>query len=281
MTNPGHEVQLDQLNIETPEQVDLRFPVAGIGSRFLAVLADTILQIAAEIGLILLFVLFLSAATREHLGDVSDTAGKWLVAAMVLFNFLLYWGYFALFEAFWNGQTPGKRLIKIRVIKDSGRQITLFEALARNLVRVIDMLPPSLYFVGLVSMLCNRRHQRLGDLVAGTIVIHERSTEQPLMGHNSRGITASVYQQPAPTLLRPGCFQPPADAIARLRWEDLNVIESFLARALDFDLLTRDQIARRIAASMFAKMNLPLPAEQHPERALEAIAYAMRAQART
>src|ERR1700678_544605 len=103
--------QPDQLNIETPEQVDLRLPIAGIGSRFLAILTDTVLQIVAELLLILFYVLFVSASQRQHVGDVTDTAGKWLVAAIVLFHFLLFWGYFALFEAFWNGQTPGKRLI--------------------------------------------------------------------------------------------------------------------------------------------------------------------------
>jgi uncharacterized RDD family membrane protein YckC len=281
MSTSGHENQLDQLNIETPEQVDLRLPIAGIGSRFLAILADTLIQIVAEVLLILLFVLFVSASRREHFGDVSDTAGKWLVAAMVLFHFLLYWGYFALFEAFWNGQTPGKHFVKIRVIKDSGRQITLFEALARNLVRVIDMLPPNLYLVGLVSMLCNQQQKRLGDFVAGTIVIHEQAHEQPMLGHNSRSITASLYQPPATqSTHRIGAFQPPADAVARLRAEDLNVIESFLARALDFDLATRAEIAGRIATSMFTRMNLPYPQEVNPERALEAIAYAMRSQHR-
>jgi uncharacterized RDD family membrane protein YckC len=275
--------QLDQLNIETPEQVDLRLPIAGIGSRFLAILTDTVIQAVVEGLLILLFVLFVGASQREHFGDVSDTAGKWLVAAIVLFHFLLFWGYFAFFEAYWNGQTPGKRLVKIRVIKDSGRQITLFEALARNLLRIVDMIPPNLYFVGLVTMLCNKQQKRLGDFVAGTIVIHERGGEQPSMTHSSRSITASIYQPPSPEPMhvpQDGAFHPAADAVARLRAEDLNVIESFLARALDFDLSTRAEIASRIANSIFAKMNLPLPPEQNPERALEAIAYAMRSHGR-
>ncbi len=277
MSHSGPMDQLDQLNIETPEQVDLRLPIAGIGSRFLAILADTILQIAVELLLILLFVLFVSAAARDHLFDIPDAAGKWFVAAIILFNFLLYWGYFALFEAFWNGQTPGKRVVKIRVIKDSGRQITLFEALARNLVRVVDMLPPNFYLVGLVTMLCNKQQKRLGDFVAATIVIHERASEQPVLGHTSRSITASLYQPPSTELTqRVGTFQPPADAVARLKAEDLNVIESFLARALDLELSTRAEIASRIAASMFAKMNLSLPQQVNPERALEAISYAMR-----
>jgi hypothetical protein len=79
---------------------------------------------------------------------------------------------------------------------------------------------------------------------------------------------------------RIGAFQPPADAVARLRAEDLNVIESFLARALDLDLSTRAEIASRIATSMFAKMNLPLPQDVNPERTLEAISYAMRSHSR-
>jgi len=281
MNDSGPVNQLDQLNIETPEQVDLLLPVAGIGSRFIAILVDTALQVIAELVLVLIFVLFVSAAQRERLGDVTDTAGKWLVAAMFLFHFLLYWGYFGLFEGFWNGQTPGKRLFKIRVIKDSGRQITLFEALARNLIRVVDMIPPPLYFVGVVSMLCNRQQKRLGDFVAGTIVIHEKTSEQPLLGNNSRTITAALYQQPKVEFVpRAGAFQPPADAVARLNSEDLNLIESFLARALDLDPTTRAIIASRIAAAMFVKMNVPLSPEVVPERALEAISYAMRSQAK-
>jgi uncharacterized RDD family membrane protein YckC len=273
--------QPDQLNIETPEQVDLHFPIAGIGSRFLAILTDTMIQVIVEFLLILFAVLFLSASQRLHIGQVTDTAGKWLVAAIVIFQFLLFWGYFALFEAFWNGQTPGKRLVNIRVIKDSGRQITLFEALARNLLRVVDMLPPNFYLVGLISMLCNKQQKRLGDFVAGTIVVHERLSEQPLLAHSSRSITAAVYTQPSPQYVQPaGAFQPPADAIARLHGEDLHVIESFLSRALDFDVSTRAAIASRIASSMFAKMGLAAPAEMNPERTLEAISYAMRSQTR-
>jgi uncharacterized RDD family membrane protein YckC len=281
MRDFGVANQLDQLNIETPEQVDLRLPIAGIGSRFLAILADTVIQILAELVLILFFVLFVSASERERFGEISDTAGKWLVAGLVLFHFLLFWGYFALFEAYWNGQTPGKRLVKIRVIKDSGRQITLFEALARNLLRVVDMIPPNLYLVGLISMLCNQQQKRLGDFVAGTIVVHERLSQPSISTNYSRSITASVYQVPRSEFVqRPDAYQPPADAVGRLRMEDLTVIDSFLSRALDFDLSTRVQIAGRIAVSMFAKMNIPLPAEVDPERALEAISYAMRTHAK-
>ena len=268
----------DQLNIETPEQVDLRFPIAGIGSRFLAILADSVLQVVALFLMFFVFALIVSAAPHVRgTTTMINTGAKWFVAAVVLFYFLLYWGYFSLFEAFWNGQTPGKRLLKIRVIKDSGRQITLFEALARNLIRIVDALP-SFYLVGVITMLCNREQKRLGDLVAGTIVIHERSEEQPLLSHNSRTFTASLYPQPLETPQVPAAPLVPADGIARLDAGDLNVIDTFFSRALDLDLDKRAEIAGRIAQRMSAKMQVPLPADQAPERVLESIAHAMRAQ---
>jgi hypothetical protein len=184
-----------------------------------------------------------------------------------------------LFEAFWNGQTPGKRLLKIRVIKDSGRQITLFEALARNLLRVVDMLP-SFYLIGVITMLCNREQKRLGDLVAGTIVVHERSDEQPLMSHNSRTFTSALYPQPLKITREPAGVLLPADGVARLDAGDLNVMDTFFSRALDLDWDKRAEIAGRIADRMSAKMQVPLPVDVAPERVLESIAHAMRAQSR-
>ena len=270
----------DQLNIETPEQVDLRLPIAGIGSRFLAILTDSVLQGAAIFLLIFCFVLIFSSSRRIPGGaGPSDSAAKWLVAGIVLFYFLLYWGYYSLFEAFWNGQTPGKRLLKIRVIKDSGRQITLFEALARNLLRVIDMLP-SFYLIGVITMLCNKQQKRLGDYGAGTIVVHERGDEQPLMSHNSRTFTASLYPQPLEAAREPAGMLLPADGVARLDAGDLNVIDTFFSRALDLDLDKRAEIANRIAERMSVKMQVALPVDVAPERVLESIAHRMRAQSR-
>jgi uncharacterized RDD family membrane protein YckC len=267
----------DQLNIETPEQVDLRFPIAGIGSRFLALLTDSFIQGFALFVMVFVFALIFSSAKKLPGGTAPvDTAAKWFIAGIFLFYFLLYWGYFSLFEAFWNGQTPGKRLLKIRVIKDSGRQITLFEALARNLIRIVDALP-SFYLIGVITMLCNREQKRLGDLVAGTIVVHERSDEQPLMSHNSRTFTSALYPQPLETAQPVGVLLP-ADGVARLDAGDLNVIDTFFSRALDLDLDKRAEIAGRIAERMSAKMQVPLPAGVAPERALESIAHAMRAQ---
>jgi uncharacterized RDD family membrane protein YckC len=272
----------DQLTIDTPEQVSIRFPVAGLGSRFLAILADTALQIFAYALLIFVLVLIASSAPKTAAGEFSRTGEKWLIAGLILFHFVMYWGYFTLFETFWNGQTPGKKLCRIRVIQQSGRQIAFFEAMTRNLIRIVDMMP-GFYLIGVIAMLCNRQHQRLGDLAAGTLVIHERASDEPLWsGSGSRTITAAVFEPsvPEPSFSRSDEINLPADAVARLTAEDLTVIDRFFSRILDMELDTRARIAERLAAQMSEKMNFPMPADMKPERFLESIARQMRAQGR-
>lgn len=285
MTMPellSHELSPDQLTIDTPEQVAIRFPIAGIGSRFLAIVADTLVQGIAYVVLILIFVLIASSAPKTTGGALSHTGEKWLIAGVLLFHFLLYWGYFALFETYWNGQTPGKRLCKIRVIQQSGRQITFFESMTRNLIRVIDMLP-GFYLIGVISIVCNRRNQRLGDLAAATIVIHERPTDEPLWGGSGpRTITAGAFTPPVPDpVLQPAAeANLPADAVAKLTPEDLALIDRFFSRILDMDLDTRARIAERLAMQMIHKMGLESPPDEKPERLLESISRQMRAQGR-
>ncbi len=262
----------DQLSIDTPEQVELSYSVAGIGSRFVALLLDTLIIVAMYVALGIVFVL---AASVTGGRDSSGALGLWFIAALLLVYFVINWGYFALCEAYWQGQTPGKRVMKLRVIKDSGRQITLFEALARNLLRFVDYLP-GFYLVGVITMLCNKRNKRLGDMVAGTLVVHERTDEQPLLFQSSMNYSPAAHPQGDPEPWRgttPGMF--PADAVARLSGQDLMVIETFFHRMLDLPLETRAALAYRMAGQMAAKMGVALP-EGNPERALESMAYQMR-----
>ena len=268
----------DQLNIDTPEQVEIEFAVAGLGSRFVAVLLDHLIQA----GFYFVFIL-LGAIVFGALANRINLLGKWVLAGFIALNFLLLWGYYTLFEAFWHGQTPGKHIMKLRVIKDSGRQITLFEAMSRNLLRIIDYLP-AFYLAGVITMLCTKRNQRLGDLAAGTIVVHERSDEQPLLIERGTSIIpaqfASGYDPLASVAVAQDASSLPADAVAKLGADDLLLIESFFARALDLSLPTRAEIAARVAAQMAAKMKVSVP-PGNPERFLEAIAYAMRSSARS
>lgn len=292
-SNPAYpdDFYSDQLNIDTPEQVELHLPIAGLGSRFLALACDVLIHVGAY--LILFFVLFVFAvASRGMRTSTSSSSGShlsaaWVWAIFILINFLIQWGYFTLFEGLWHGQTPGKRILKIRVIKDSGRSINFFEALTRNLVRIVDM--QLLYLVGCIAMMCNREQKRLGDLAAGTIVIHERTDEQPLLNATSRTFTSELYPQaplderlplrslqPLAQAAADGESQIPADIIARLKPADLDVIETFFNRALDFTVERRAELAARVAAQMCARMGIPLPEGAKPERLLETIAHQMR-----
>jgi uncharacterized RDD family membrane protein YckC len=271
----------DTHTIDTPEQVGLEYSVAGVGSRFVAALLDSLILAAFFFAELMALVMIGAASSvAPAAGGWADTAGKWFIAFVVFINFAVVWGYFALFEAFWHGQTPGKRAMKVRVIKDSGRQITLFEAMARNLLRVVDYLP-SMYLVGVITMLCNKRNQRLGDLVAGTIVVHERLDEPSLLYQTSTTMAPVAFSEKPmgqETVLPWG--QPvramfPADAVAKLSAQDLVVIETFFSRMLDLPLPTRAAVAYQMVTQMTAKMGVGVP-EGNPERALESMAYQMR-----
>lgn len=161
----------DRPVIDTPEQTLLEFPLAGLGSRFLAMAADTLCQF---VGTILLFIaggLLLHAL--PEFGSITPLSA---LAIFLLVLFVINYGYFAFFEAIWNGQTPGKRYFGLRVTKDDGRPITVDDALTRNLLRIVDQIP-GVYAVGAISILFSKQRKRLGDYVAGTVVAFERTTE--------------------------------------------------------------------------------------------------------
>ncbi len=264
----------DQLNIDTPELVAIEMPLAGIGSRFIAILVDYLIWGAAFTLLIALAAIIIPAV--HVFGEVS---ANWAVGIFFLIVFLLQWGYFALFEAFGNGRTPGKRAAGIRVIHQSGRGISFIESLARNLVRFVDYMP-GFYAVGVVAIFVSRRHQRLGDMVAGTLVVRDRLIEPPhWSGASSRTITGPAFAPAADTspMAAPHLrVALPAPALAKLGASDLEVLEGFFARRLDMDLATRGALAGRIASALSAKSGLTIPPDTSVETFLEAVAHQLR-----
>ena len=174
----SRDLSSDQLSIDTPELVAIELPLAGIGSRFIALLVDYLIWSA---GLVLLIIVAVAVLPAMHAFNVKSA--QWAEAIVIFIVFLFNWGYFTLFEAFWNGRTPGKRVARIRVIQRSGRSIGLLESMARNLVRYVDQLP-FFYAVGVITMFVTRQHQRLGDLAAGTLVVRDREPETPLLRHS-------------------------------------------------------------------------------------------------
>ncbi|CAN5291070.1 hypothetical protein BH09GEM1_BH09GEM1_02990 [soil metagenome] len=166
---PGSIRPFEQtVDVETPELVVLTYSIAGVGSRVLAGLTD-LLICAATLVAIAVAILLLGGG----LSLVSDRPASWGAAALVLAQFVVLWGYYVLFEGLMDGQTPGKRLHRLRVVRDGGYSITFGVSAVRNLVRVLDMQPGIFYLVGLSSLFFTKRGRRLGDLVAGTIVVRE------------------------------------------------------------------------------------------------------------
>ena len=265
----------DQLSIDTPELVEIEMPLAGIGSRFIALLIDYLIWGAGFIVLFLLALLILPAV-----GAFSRISGQWAVAIVIFLVFLCNWGYFTLFEAFWNGRTPGKRVARIRVIQRSGRAIGLFESMARNLVRYVDFLP-FFYGVGVIAIFVTRQHQRLGDLAAGTLVVRDLKQAEPAWGDSgARTFTAQSFAPSAPALEPHHAYTLPATGIAKLSTTDLVVLEGFFSRRLDMSLPTRQALAERIAQAIQAKSGLEQPAGASVETFLEATARQLRDQAR-
>ncbi len=160
-TTPDYRQHLE---VETPEHVVLDYEIAGIGSRALATLIDT----AVLIGWSLVLVLVLSGVAR----------GPWLGAILTVTTFASVWGYFTFFEALRQGQTPGKRRLGIRVVLDTGHAVTFGAAAVRNLLRVADFLPPP-YLIGAIAVAVHPRGKRLGDMIAGTVVVRDQPADQP------------------------------------------------------------------------------------------------------
>jgi hypothetical protein len=163
--------------------------------------------------------------------------------------FIFFWGYYILFEIFWNGQTPGKRWSGLRVIRNDGTPVTLSESIIRNLVRIIDLLPAA-YGIGVITMFLDKKSRRLGDLAAGTLVVHDRTP----ITIQSLSVKRAINFKPQ------GVNRISLDGfpIERLTNEDISLIEDFLSRR---DQLThRDTLAIQILNTLHTRLGLPQPA---------------------
>ncbi|MDQ3011178.1 MAG: RDD family protein, partial [Acidobacteriota bacterium] len=163
----------ENLIIETPEHVELHFALASIGNRFIACAIDHIIQILAIVLTGVLAYRLSNGARKvgDKVVEGFSEGSLWTIALSILVAFVLFFGYFVFFETVWSGQTPGKRWLKLRVIQEDGRPLTFFASLARNLIRLMDMQPGFFYSVGIVSVFAGEQAKRLGDYVAGTVVI--------------------------------------------------------------------------------------------------------------
>lgn len=244
----------ETLIIETPERVQLGFALASIGNRFLAVAIDHFIQYFT------IFVVAWTFLTISGFGDAIEREGaytllqempKWTIALMIIVLFLIFAGYFIFFEWLWNGQTPGKRLLKLRVIREDGRPITLWEAMARNLLRIFDTFPGFIlpvYSIGLITIFMSHRDQRIGDMFAGTVVIRERSDEAPKFTEvfSTRITDAALRRVQKQTVFT-------AD-LRSVTESEIEVVESFLRRRDDLSERQRLWMAWRVALPIMYKI---------------------------
>jgi uncharacterized membrane protein SpoIIM required for sporulation/uncharacterized RDD family membrane protein YckC len=156
-----------RLQVETPEHVTLDLEIAGVGSRALAAIIDLAVLVGSAFGVLIVL------AIVGGFGLVIGSVGG---AILLLAGFAVWTGYFILFEGLRRGQTPGKRMVGIRVVSDTGNAVSLGAAAARNLLRLADFLPPP-YLIGGLLVALHPRGKRLGDMVAGTVVARDRPSQ--------------------------------------------------------------------------------------------------------
>jgi uncharacterized RDD family membrane protein YckC len=245
----------ETLIIETPERVPLAFALASIGNRFLAVAIDHFIQYFTIF--VVTWLAFYATGITDTIkrsssaASMFDQAPKWTLAILIIVLFILFTGYFVFFEWLWNGQTPGKRLMKLRVIREDGRPITFWESLARNILRLFDTFPGffiPIYSVGLIIIFMSGRDQRIGDIFAGTVVVRERTDEAPAF--------TEVFSSPvSDTAFRRVQKKTPFSAsLATLKDEEMEVVESFLRRRWELSDKQRIWMAWRVALPIMYKI---------------------------
>jgi uncharacterized RDD family membrane protein YckC len=217
------------VDVRTPESIAFSYELAGLGSRFLALLVDQAIQLLTLVLIAVGVILALRAGNRHLISVVPTALARNVALALVVtVLFTIAFGYFIVFEALWNGQTPGKKLLGLRVVRDGGYAIDFGASLIRNLIRVGEQML-GYYVLAAISALVSPENKRLGDLAAGTIVVRESRMAEP------RALTEPP-QEPtyAPT--------------AYLSGEERALIKRFLERrdSLPFD--RRDELAAELAA---------------------------------
>lgn len=242
-----------EASIVTPEHVLLRFQTAGVGSRAAAQLIDMVILLLVNLTVFTLFSIVVFGENRLFFLETEDYA----IAVAILFIFVLNFGYFLVLEAFWAGQTVGKRLLGIRVIRDNGQPATFLSSAIRNLFRVIDVLPTG-YFLGAMVSVFHPRDKRIGDLVAGTIVVMESGQKSALFQKRKASQQQKERANWTPLVLS----ETQKQAITR---EDWQLLSTFVSRFASLSREKQRELGQQIASNLSKKLEcseLPLVIEE-------------------
>lgn len=242
------------LQVDTPENVIFGYEVSRLGSRGLASILDTGLLIALQV---LAYMGYFLLDRLINIADIIDPTGV-LIAIASSTTFLIFWLYFILFELLWNGQSPGKRWQRLRVIRHDGSPVNLASSVIRNLIRVIDFFP-FFYSVGILSVFLNKQGKRLGDMAAGTLVIHDQSLTLEQLQKKEQAINLKGLQITEQTNL----------PIERLSPADIEIAEGYLKRRRE--LTVSNKMMRPILTRLYAKMDVELEEKLPATEALNRI----------
>ncbi len=243
----------NQIKVQTPESVELEFTLAGIGNRALALLVDYVVW-----GCILFVFLVVWGVLASQLPNYiqSKNLELWLTAISIVLGFAIYVGYFVVFETLWHGQTPGKRYAKIRVIREDGQPAGVSQALLRSLLRPID----DFLSIGMLFIILGKREKRLGDWVAGTIVVQ-----------NDRPVVSATFQTSQQSTLLATELLATAN-ISQLLPDDFAVIREYLQRRSLMETKARSDLSLQLARQTRQIIGLQdLPFQMTPDLFLEAI----------
>lgn len=229
----------DKVTIPTPEGVEVELTLAGIGSRFVAALIDTLIKTAILIALI---IALFGIAGLSGLGEGGGSGTYLGLALFFVLSFLIVFGYDVLFETLASGRTPGKRWTGLRVVKVGGSPVGFMASAIRNLLRIIDSLPGA-YGVGMISVGVTRLNQRLGDIAAGTVVVRETKKAAPSQ---------------APTGAEMAASGPPQDVsswdVSAVTPQDLVTVRRFLERRYQLTPPARAQLSTDLANRLLPKV---------------------------
>lgn len=226
------------LSVKTPESIAFSYDLAGLGSRFLALAIDMAIQIAILVAIFYGIFLIGTHAPSTHKPVHDSATESAAIAFIVAIIFLVFFAYFIIFEAYWNGQTPGKRLMHLRVVRDGGYPLDFAGSAIRNLVRVGEM---ALGFYGISAIACifSPENKRLGDLAAGTVVVRD-------------GRLASLS-----TVMENAADAPRTTLLSE---QEHKVIDQFVARRKGLTPAVRAAIAQRIAQQVRPRVSYDLQA---------------------
>ncbi|ENH96440.1 RDD domain containing protein [Gracilibacillus halophilus YIM-C55.5] len=231
-------MEQEQLQVKTPEYVSLQFQTAGLGSRATAAIIDySILYFFQFLLFLLLFFVMIDPM-------ISSDMSSWIFVFMIILLFVINFGYFIFSEYFWAGRTVGKRLLGIRVIQENGHRITFLSSIIRNFMRLIDSLPTA-YLIGILLVFLHSKHKRLGDITAGTIVIHEHQRKKhnkvdkfiQEKGWSKEQLSIDHYQR------------------QKIDYHDWQLLQTYCQRLITLSLDQKESLTQQVGRILLPKIN--------------------------